>query len=79
MPAANQAFRHVAHLRFALAAATFALVSVLLVAPVNHRAWRGGLVFGACFTYWVLLFAGDLGSRRGYLPVPSARGCRTLC
>ena len=58
------------HLRFAFAAATLALVSVLLVAPVNHRGWRGVLAFGACFTYWMLMFAGDWGSRRGYLAPP---------
>ena len=58
------------HLRFALAAATLALVSVLLAAPVNRRGWRVALAFGACFAYWVLMFAGDFGSRRGYLPPP---------
>ena len=58
------------HLRFALAAATLALVSVLLAAPVNRRGWRVALAFGACFAYWVLMFAGDFGSRRGYLVPP---------
>ena len=55
------------HLRFALAAATLALVSVLLAAPVNRRGWRVALAFCACFAYLLLMFAGDLGSRRGYL------------
>ena len=60
------------HLRFALAAATLALASLLLAAPVSHRGWRGAFAFGACFTYWILLYLCDLGSRRGYLPVPIA-------
>ena len=58
------------HLRFALAAATIALVSVLLAAPVSHRGWRGLLAFGACLAYWALMFTGDVGSRRGYLAPP---------
>ena len=58
------------HLRFALAAATLALVSVLLAAPVNRRGWRVALAFGACCAYWVLMIAGDFGSRRGYLMPP---------
>ena len=56
--------------RFALAAATLALVSVLLAVPVSHRGSRGLAAFGACFAYWMLMFAGELGNRRGYLAVP---------
>jgi hypothetical protein len=55
------------HLRIALAAATFALASVLLAAASNHRGLRGRLALGACFTYWVLMFTGDWGSRSGHL------------
>ena len=58
------------HLRFALAAATLALVSVLLAAPVDHRGLRGLFAFTVCFVYWVLMLVGNVGSRRGYLPVP---------
>ena len=58
------------HLRFALAAATFALASLLLAAPVNHRGLRGLLAFTVCLVYWMLMFAGDVGSRRGYLTPP---------
>ena len=60
------------HLRFSLAAATLALVCVLLAAPVSHRGSRGLVAFAACFAYWMLMFAGDLGSRRGYLTPPLA-------
>jgi hypothetical protein len=67
-PARQFVFR--LHLRFALAAATFALASLLLAAPVNHRGLRGLLAFTVCFVYWTLIFAGDLGSRRGYLTPP---------
>ena len=68
-----QRTRHFAfrfHLRFALAAATLALVCALLAAPVNHHGWRGVLAFGVCCAYWMLMFAGDWGSRRGYVPPP---------
>lgn len=58
------------HLRFALAAATLALATLLLAAPVNHRGFRGLLTLAACFVYWVLMFVGQMGSRRGYLPQP---------
>lgn len=58
------------HLRFGLAAATLALASLLLAAPVDHRGLRGLLAFVACFVYWVLMLVGELGSRRGYLPQP---------
>ncbi len=58
------------HLRFALGAATFALASLLLAAPVNHRGLRALLAFAACFVYWMLMFAGDAGSQRGYLTPP---------
>ena len=58
------------HLRFSLAAAALALAGVLLAVTVNQRALRMIIAFVLCFTYWMLLFAGDLASRRGYLPVP---------
>jgi Lipopolysaccharide export system permease LptF/LptG len=58
------------HLRFSIAAATLALASVLLAAPVNHRGLRGLLAFTVCFGYWVLMFAGDLGSNSGYVSPP---------
>lgn len=60
------------HRRFALAAATVALVSFLLGVPVNHRGLRGMLAFIVCFVYWMLMFAGEVSNRRGYLPVPIA-------
>ena len=58
------------HFRFSFAAATLALVSVLLAAPLNHRGLRGLLAFAACFVYWVLMFVGELGNRAGYLTPP---------
>ena len=56
------------HLRIALAGASLALVCVLLAAPVNNRGWRGLLAFAVCFAYWALMFIGEAGMRRGYLP-----------
>ena len=64
--ARNAAFAF--HIRFAFAAATLALVSVLLAAPVRHRGFRSLLAVGVCFVYWILMFAGEWSSRRGYLP-----------
>jgi lipopolysaccharide export LptBFGC system permease protein LptF len=58
------------HFRFALAAATRALASLLLAARANHRGARGLLALTACFVYWGLMLFGEFGSRRGYLPQP---------
>lgn len=58
------------HLRFALAAAAFALASVLLAAAARHRGWHSLIALGLCVVYWMLMVAGDVGSRRGYLPPP---------
>jgi hypothetical protein len=58
------------HLRMALAAATLALVSLLVAARVSHPGLRGLLAFGACFVYWALIFTGEWGTRRGYLTPP---------
>ena len=56
------------HLRVSLAAASLALVCVLLASSSNSRAWRGLLAFSACFAYWALISIGEIGARRGYLP-----------
>jgi hypothetical protein len=58
------------HLRIALAGASLALVCVLLASPVKNRGWRGLLAFAACSAYWALIFIGQAGTRRGYLPPP---------
>jgi hypothetical protein len=61
------------HLRFALAAATLALVSILLAAPITHRGVRLLIAFGACFGYWALLHAGEaLAVPRTALPPAAA-------
>lgn len=56
------------HLRIALAGASLALVCVLLALPVNNRAWRAFAAFGICGAYWALIFIGETGTHRGYLP-----------
>ena len=58
------------HLRFSLAAASLVLVSVLIAAGVTHRGLRALIAVGSCVVYWMLLYAGDVASLRGYLPVP---------
>ena len=55
------------HLRFALAAATFALASLLLAVPVSVRSSRLMIVCTGCFCYWALIFSGERGSVHGYL------------
>ena len=41
------------------------------VLVVGDRRGAPGLVaFTACLAYWMLMFGGDLVTRRGYLPVP---------
>lgn len=70
VPVRARQLRFAYHFRFAFAAATLALVSFLLVFRIHHRGARGVLAFTVCLAYWMLMFAGDLGSRRGYLPVP---------
>ena len=56
------------HFRLSFAAATFSLVSLLIAASVHHRGLRFVTAFAACCVYWTLMYAGDAGSRRGYLP-----------
>ena len=58
------------HFRLSFAAATFCLVSLLIAVSVNHRGLRFVTAFAACCAYWMLMYAGDAGSRRGYLPPP---------
>ena len=55
------------HLRFSLAVATLVLAGVLLAAQASHRGLRALTAFAACLAYWMLLYAGDLGSQRGFL------------
>jgi hypothetical protein len=47
------------HLRFSLAVATLALVSLLLAVPINHRGLRGMFAFAMCLLYGALLFTGE--------------------
>ena len=58
------------HLRFSLALATLALVSVLLAALTERRGLRALSALVACLAYWLLLYAGEVGSVRGYLTPP---------
>jgi hypothetical protein len=58
------------HQRFSLAAASVAFASMLLVLRADARAVRGGFALVACVIYWVLMFTGEWGSRRGYLALP---------
>ena len=58
------------HFRLSFAAAAFALASLLIAASVNHRGLRFVTAFAACCAYWMLMYAGDAGSRQGYLPPP---------
>jgi hypothetical protein len=58
------------HFRVSLAVATFALVGLLLTFRVKRHAVRNLLAFALCFAYWLLMFAGELGSNRGYLTPP---------
>jgi len=58
------------HFRLSFAAAAFSLVSLLIAASVNHRGLRFVTAFAACCAYWMLMYAGDAGSRRGYLTPP---------
>ena len=60
------------HFRVSFAAAALALVSVLLAASIKNRGLRAVFAFTTCFVYWMLMFAGDLGSRHGYLTPPAA-------
>lgn len=61
------------HLRFALAAATLVLASLLLAAPFNHRGLRGLIAFAASFGYLALLYAGEtLAVSRALLPPVAA-------
>ena len=64
--ARDTAFRM--HLRIALAGASLAFVCVFLVSRLNNRSWRALLAFGLAFAYWALIFIGESGMRRGYLP-----------
>ncbi|HET9467612.1 MAG TPA: LptF/LptG family permease [Vicinamibacterales bacterium] len=67
VPATSEAFGF--HFRLALAVASVALTSMVLVLQPNGRSARGALAFTACLAYWMLMYAGELGSRHGYLPV----------
>jgi Lipopolysaccharide export system permease LptF/LptG len=55
------------HFRLSFAAATFSLVSLLIAASVGHRGLRFVTALAACLAYWMLMYAGDAGSRGGYL------------
>lgn len=57
------------HLRFSLAVATLAVASVLLAVRARRRWLRVTLAVTTCLVYWMLLYAGDAASLRGYLPV----------
>jgi hypothetical protein len=70
VPAANHALG--IHQRFALAAASLTLASVLIAAPMTQPALRIVIGLAACFAYWVLMFAGDVSHGRGYLTAPLA-------
>jgi Lipopolysaccharide export system permease LptF/LptG len=57
------------HLRFALAAATLTLASLLLAVPFDHRGLRGLVAFAASFGYLALLSMGEtLAVSRMLLP-----------
>lgn len=58
------------HFRVSFAAAAFSLASLLIAASVNRRGLRFVTAFAACCAYWMLMYAGDAGSRRGYLTPP---------
>jgi hypothetical protein len=47
------------HLRFALAAGTVVLATLLLALPFRHRGLRGLVAFGAFFLYWALIYTGE--------------------
>jgi hypothetical protein len=47
------------HLRFALAASTLVLATLLLAVPFDHRGLRGLSAFAACVVYWALLYTGE--------------------
>ena len=69
-PRVARQFAFALYHRFSLAAATLALVMVLLAAPAKHRGLRGVLAVAVCLVYWILMYVGDVGNRRGYLTVP---------
>jgi lipopolysaccharide export LptBFGC system permease protein LptF len=58
------------HLRFSLAAATLALTSVLLAVRTKRRGLRVLIAAASCLAYWMLLYAGDAASLRGYVTPP---------
>jgi hypothetical protein len=61
------------HLRFALAAGTLALASLLLAVPFNHRGLRGLIALAASFGYLALLYTGEaLAASRMALPPAAA-------
>ncbi|HET7158072.1 MAG TPA: LptF/LptG family permease, partial [Burkholderiales bacterium] len=47
------------HLRFALSAASVALVGFLLAAAVSRVATRALIAFSACVAYWALIYVGE--------------------
>jgi lipopolysaccharide export LptBFGC system permease protein LptF len=47
------------HQRFALAAGTLVLATLLLALPFHHRGLRGLSAFAAFFLYWVLIYTGE--------------------
>jgi lipopolysaccharide export LptBFGC system permease protein LptF len=47
------------HLRFALAASTLVLATLLLAVPFHHRGLRGLTAFAAFFLYWALMNTGE--------------------
>ena len=61
------------HLRFALAAGTLVLASLLLTVPFHHRGLRGLIAFVASFGYLALLYTSEsLAVSRALLPPVAA-------
>jgi len=69
-PREARQFSFVFHLRFSLAAAALALASVLLAVGATHRGLRASIALASCVAYWMILYAGEEATLRGYLPVP---------
>jgi lipopolysaccharide export LptBFGC system permease protein LptF len=55
------------YFRFALAGATFTLALFLLTLPANRLLARGLLALGACFSYWMLMYLGELAMVHRYV------------
>lgn len=72
LPRQARKFAFSFHLRFSLAAATLALASVLLAVRTRQRGLRVLIAVASCLAYWMLLYAGDVASLRGYVTPPIA-------